>query len=72
MCLFNTSLEEPLKPYKPALKFISINAIIFFTYWQKIWIAVFKDNILNCFDKSAENYHHIMVMDSLESPLVCF
>ena len=45
---------------------------MFFTYWQKIWIAVFKDNILNCFDKGAENYHHIKVIDSIEYPLVCF
>lgn len=49
MCLFNTCLEEPLKPFKPQLKFLSINAIVFFTYWQKIWIAVFRNNILNCF-----------------------
>ncbi len=65
MSMLYGCIEKPLQPFKPDLKFVTFNTIIFFTYWQKIWMVIFQNDILGCFDKYAEEYHYRKIMYAL-------
>lgn len=62
MSLLYGTLEKPLQPFRPDLKFATFNGVIFFTYWQKIWMVIFQDDILACFDSAAAAYHQRKIM----------
>ncbi len=64
--LFYNSLVEPLRPYNPDLKFATINTTLFFTYWQKILMVIFENDIIACFDQHADSFHRRKIMYCLE------
>ena len=64
--LFFTCLNKPLQPFKPDLKFTCFNIVIFFTYWQKVWMVVFENDIIQCFDNEAESFHRRRIMYAIE------
>ena len=39
LVLFYITVEEELKPYKPLPKFIAIKAILFFSFWQAVFLS---------------------------------
>ena len=49
-------LSEKLKPYKPDLKFMTFNAAMYYTYWQKVWIVFFQNELVACFDQSPASF----------------
>jgi hypothetical protein len=46
LVLFYHALKHPLAPYSPLLKFLTIKITLFFTFWQKIVINMFKAPVL--------------------------
>lgn len=40
LMLFWVYLHEDLKPYRVALKFISVKLIVFFSYWQSLFLSI--------------------------------
>ncbi len=38
LLLFWVGAEDPLKPYKPLLKFVTVKTVVFLTFWQ-VWLA---------------------------------
>ncbi len=42
LVLFYHALNKPLAPYSALLKFLTIKITIFFTFWQKIMIGIFR------------------------------
>jgi len=42
LVLFYFLMEEDLKPHKPIAKFLCVKAILFFSFWQGVIIAVFS------------------------------
>ena len=56
LVLFYHALKHPLAPYSPLLKFLTIKITLFFTFWQKIVINMFKTPVLACFDHSSPFY----------------
>lgn len=66
MGLFYNSLKTPLKPFHPDLKFVTINTTLFFTYWQKIVMVIFQNDIIACFDQDAPSFNIRKIMYCLE------
>lgn len=69
LTLFFTALAKPLQPFKPDLKFLTFNTAIFFTYWQKVWMVIFQNDILSCFDNSAPSFSVRKIMYAIEVTL---
>lgn len=70
LTLFFTALAKPLQPFKPDLKFLTFNTAIFFTYWQKVWMVIFQNDILNCFDNGATSFNVRKIMYAIEVALI--
>lgn len=66
LVLFYHALRTPLAPYSPLLKFLTIKITLFFTFWQKMMISIFKDAILECFDQETINYNSNEIISSFE------
>ena len=63
--LFYNALSKPLAPFSPLLKFLTINVIIFFTFWQTIVLGVIDTPVFKCFDKQAPSYNERKLSASL-------
>ena len=57
LVLFYHALRQPLHPYSALLKFLTIKITIFFTFWQRIALTMFQDQILDGFDQEAPSYN---------------
>jgi magnesium-transporting ATPase (P-type) len=66
LVLFYHALSRPLAPYAALLKFLTIKITIFFTFWQKIMIGIFEEQLLSCFDTHAPAFHKLEILSSLE------
>jgi hypothetical protein len=66
LVLFYHALSRPLAPYSALLKFLTIKITIFFTFWQKIMIGIFRTQFLSCFDQTAHAYNSTEILSSLE------
>jgi hypothetical protein len=40
LVLFYVALKRPLQPFNPGLKFFSVKMIVFFSYWQSLFLAI--------------------------------
>ena len=69
--LYNT-LQTPLKPFSPELKFTTFNLTLFFTYWQKVWMVIFQNDILSCFDHEAKSFRSKAIMYDIEVDFCIF
>ena len=56
LVLFYHALNKPLAPYSALLKFLTIKITIFFTFWQKIMIGIFREQFLTCFNQDAHSF----------------
>lgn len=57
MSMFYGAIHKKLMPYKPDLKFMTFNTTMYYTYWQKVWMVFFQNNLMACFDSSASVYY---------------
>lgn len=60
--LFYNTLQQPLKPFNPDLKFVTLNTTLFYTYWQKVFLVIFQNDILSCFDSAAPSFNSKKIM----------
>ncbi|GAA5984064.1 hypothetical protein JCM10908_006033 [Rhodotorula pacifica] len=62
-------LKEPLRPYKPVLKFLCVKSVVFFTFWQESCLS-----LLVTFDviKQSEYWTAEEIVVGLAALLACF
>ena len=56
LVMFYHALKEPLAPYSPLLKFLTIKITLFFTFWQRVVIDMAKGPVLQCFDHTSPHF----------------
>ena len=66
MSLFYNSLQAKLKPFKPDLKFMTFNSTMYYAYWQKVWMVIFQNKLMACFDYNAPTYYPKKLMYCIE------
>ena len=66
LVLFYHALNKPLAPYSALLKFLTIKVTIFFTFWQRICIIMFEEQILSCFNHEAPSFDGHAIVSSIE------
>ncbi len=71
LVLFYHALKIPLAKYSPLLKFLTIKITLFFTFWQKIVLHAFWDEILLNFDHNVKGFNPDEIINSIENSLVC-
>lgn len=69
MSLYYSAVQNQLRAFHPDLKFTTFNLTMFFTYWQKVWMMIFQNRILACFDHQGHVYNYKKVMYNLEVSL---
>lgn len=72
MSMFYNALQAKLQPFKPELKFVTFNTTMYYTYWQKVWMVLFQDKLMACFDPTAPSYYPKKLMYCIEVPSLLF
>jgi hypothetical protein len=70
MSMFYNALQAKLQPFKPELKFITFNSTMYYTYWQKVWMVIFQNRLMACFDPNAPSYYPKKLMYCIEVDLL--
>jgi len=55
-----------LAKYNPLLKFLVVKMTLFFTFWQKIFLAMFSNELLTIFDNNAKNFNGEDIIHRIE------
>ena len=66
MVLFYHAYQKPLAKYNPLLKFLVVKMTLFFTFWQKIFLALFSEELLTVFDNNAKGFNGEDIIHRIE------
>jgi len=69
LVLFYVNMKDKLRPVKPVPKFIGIKAIVFFTFWQSVFIAFLV--YIGTLDYTSTMYRSGEVASVLEDFIIC-
>jgi len=67
LILFYQIMNKELNSFKPLLKFLSVKGVLFFTYWQQMFLAIFSNQIAALLNEDEKT-----TVEVLEGLLVCF
>jgi hypothetical protein len=68
LVLFYMTVREELAPLRPIPKFLCVKAVVFFTFWQSVLIALLAE--LNILHKTT-NYTQDQIVAALQDFIVC-